>query len=385
MSDLQLDYYYSNEADGYSFYRIPKLLFTDERFKALSIDAKLLYGIMLDRMGLSLKNGWLDKDGKVFIYFTLDEAMEYLGYAHTKIIRVMSELDDKKGVGLIVRKKQGQGKPTIIYVKKFTSKEVLTSQNRNSANAANDVDSENIRGLPQKIDFSTFPHKDEEIQTSENENSRTIKIGSVDLSNCYTNNTKENNTDWSDTQSIYPSVSPYGNEQSQEMQFDGLMDGFSHTDLEELVLDELSSHETLPYHYTADERKMTIAIHQMTEYQHYVDCAKKDTYGESFEFSVVKLFNEALIEMLTTKKPMTLKGSYITYAKVYDKLIPYIKYDASPYGLIYGLQETAIGDFTKACSEQSIKNHLQYMKAVIWNAMQVGDIGIQAMIKKDFG
>ena len=75
---LNLNYYYGNEADQYSFYRIPKILLTDRRYKGVSLEAKVLYGLLLDRMGLSARNGWLDDNGRVFLYFTQEEAMAML-------------------------------------------------------------------------------------------------------------------------------------------------------------------------------------------------------------------------------------------------------------------------------------------------------------------
>ena len=69
---MNFDYYYTNEAEQFNFYRIPKVLFTDPRFSKLSVEAKVLYGLLLDRMSLSLKNDWIDEDGKVYIYFKLD-------------------------------------------------------------------------------------------------------------------------------------------------------------------------------------------------------------------------------------------------------------------------------------------------------------------------
>lgn len=117
---LELDYFYGTEAEQYSFYRIPKTLFTDRRFKGVSMEAKVLYGLMLDRMGLSIRNGWLDKDGKVYIYFTLVDAVELLNSGRDKAIRLFKELDKPNGIGLIERRKQGQGKPTRIYVMNFT-------------------------------------------------------------------------------------------------------------------------------------------------------------------------------------------------------------------------------------------------------------------------
>ena len=80
-----LDYFYGDEAEQYTFYRIPKVLFTDPAYRRISSDAKILYGLMLDRMGLSVRNGWLDDCQRVFIYFTLEDALEYLtvfSYSH---------------------------------------------------------------------------------------------------------------------------------------------------------------------------------------------------------------------------------------------------------------------------------------------------------------
>ena len=117
-SNLNLDYYYGNEAEQYSFYRIPKALLTDPRYKSVSIEAKVLYGLLLDRMGLSVKNGWMDSDKRVYIYFTQEDAMNLMSCGKDKATKLFRELD-KDGIGLIERKKQGQGRPTRIYVKNF--------------------------------------------------------------------------------------------------------------------------------------------------------------------------------------------------------------------------------------------------------------------------
>ena len=106
----------------FAFYRIPKLLFTDKRFFGLSTDAKLLYGLLLDRMSLSMKNEWADADGRVYIIFTLAEIQKSLGCVEKSAVKYMKELEK---IGLIEKKRQGQGKPTLIYVKNFVSQETL--------------------------------------------------------------------------------------------------------------------------------------------------------------------------------------------------------------------------------------------------------------------
>ena len=74
---MSFDYFYGQQSDLFTFYRVPKVLFTNERFWNISADAKMLYGILLDRMSLSAKNGWIDKNGRVYIIFTIDEAKMY--------------------------------------------------------------------------------------------------------------------------------------------------------------------------------------------------------------------------------------------------------------------------------------------------------------------
>lgn len=118
---IQFDYYYGIEAEQFSFYRVPRLLIKDERFKGLSSDAKLLYGLMLDRMSLSMKNGWLDDENRAYIIYTVDAIMEDLGCAKATCVKIMKELDTENGIGLIEKKRRGLGKPDIIYVKNFST------------------------------------------------------------------------------------------------------------------------------------------------------------------------------------------------------------------------------------------------------------------------
>ena len=98
--------------DNEAFFKMPKVLFTDE-YKDLSAEAKLLYGLMLDRMNLSAINGWCDKNGEVFIFYTIAETSEVLGCGHDKATRLQRELVKHN---LLCRKYQGKGKPAKLYV-----------------------------------------------------------------------------------------------------------------------------------------------------------------------------------------------------------------------------------------------------------------------------
>ena len=115
---MTLDYFYGQAGKLFSFYRIPKALFQEQRFQNLSTDAKTLYGILLDRMSLSVKNEWFDKQGRVFIIFTIEDVKRALCCADNKATRLLRELEE---FGLIERKRRGQGKPCLVYVKNFSS------------------------------------------------------------------------------------------------------------------------------------------------------------------------------------------------------------------------------------------------------------------------
>ena len=108
------DYIYSDSKRKFSFIKLPSVLFTDERFNALTNDMKLLYALMLDRVSLSVKNGWVDSKGRVYISFPLAEIEEKLHVASQKASRLLKALEK---AGLIERVRQGLGKPDRIYVK----------------------------------------------------------------------------------------------------------------------------------------------------------------------------------------------------------------------------------------------------------------------------
>ena len=164
---LRFDYYYGVEAEQFSFYRVPRLLIKDERFKGLSSDAKLLYGLMLDRMSLSMKNGWLDDENRAYIIYTIDNIREDLGCSKEKAVKVLAELDKAKGIGLVEKIRRGLGKPDIIYVKNF----IIQDEGRKEPSNA-DVSAE-----VGKTDF-----KRSEKPTSGSQESRLQEVGKTDFS-----------------------------------------------------------------------------------------------------------------------------------------------------------------------------------------------------------
>ena len=129
MTELTFDYYYGVQAEQFAFYRIPRLLIKDPHFKGLSSDAKLLYGLMLDRMTLSMRNHWLDDENRAYIIYSINNVMEDLSCSKPTCIKIMKELDS---FGLIERKRKGLGKPDVIYVKNFAVLEESQEQEESS-------------------------------------------------------------------------------------------------------------------------------------------------------------------------------------------------------------------------------------------------------------
>ena len=165
MEKIQFDYYRGMEAEQYSFYRVPKILFTAECFKELSCEAKVLYGLLLDRMSLSMKNHWLDEEERVYIIFTVEEIAELLNCGTQKAVKLLKELDSEKGIGLIEKKRLGLGRPNVIYVKNF-----LVQKNDEENSDTSDLQNcENHNSGVVKTTIQEFPKS--QFKNDENHNS----------------------------------------------------------------------------------------------------------------------------------------------------------------------------------------------------------------------
>ena len=144
------DYFYGQSGEMFSYFRVPKILFQDIKFKDLSTDAKTLYGILLDRMGLSVKNGWLDEQGRVYIIFPVQEVMDALGCADNKATKLFRELEK---FGLIERKRRGLGKPNLIYVKNFADPR-FRNREKNGSGAADSAQPEAAKSRGNKTEWN---------------------------------------------------------------------------------------------------------------------------------------------------------------------------------------------------------------------------------------
>ena len=223
MPKTEFDYYYGAEAEQFTFVRVPKVLFTDkEHFGGLSNEAKLLYGLLLERMSLSRKNNWIDKHNRVYIIFPVEEIEESLNVGHEKALNLLKELDDQSGIGLVKKKRRGLGLPSILYVKNFI---VKSEQNTDRVPTSRSMEN----GIQEvgKTDF-----KKSENQTSENPKNRLLEVRNSD-----SNNIDINNTDMSYTydQSIDQSRADFQNFSPGAAENDGLIDGIDRSTVEEEV------------------------------------------------------------------------------------------------------------------------------------------------------
>ena len=240
MQELQFAYFRGMEAEQYSFYRVPKVLFTAECFKSLSCEAKVLYGLMLDRMSLSIKNRWFDDEDRVYIIFTVEEIMELMNCKTQKATKLLKELDTEEGIGLIEKKRLGLGKPNVIYVKNFMIKEISQEPEKGNTDetqvqdAAGSGDScavsqnfENQNSRVSEIKNQEFPESkiqnfenqksgiseienpefpESQFKNFENQNTGILKITSPEFPKSKSNKTNIIKTDYNETDNIpsYP-------------------------------------------------------------------------------------------------------------------------------------------------------------------------------------
>ena len=184
----QFRYYYGDESEQFSFFKIPKLLITHELFRNLSNDAKILYGLLLDRMSLSQKNKWYDEENRAYIVCSIEEITELLNCSRNKAIKSLQELDTEKGIGLIEKRRMGQGNNTIIYVKNF-----LLAQEKNSQQSNAETISE-----VQNVNFQKS-----KIRTSKSPKNQLLEVQNMDYNNTY--NIKTDNSETNDSNRIISS------------------------------------------------------------------------------------------------------------------------------------------------------------------------------------
>ena len=323
---VKFNYYYGKEAETFSFFRIPKLLFTDETFRNLSSDAKVLYGILLDRMSLSMKNGWIDEENKVYIIFTIEEIAQIMCCATQKATKILQELDYTKGIGLIEKKRLGLGKPNILYVKNF----IVQSSDKESV--------EKDEEFTEEEEIINQELLNSQLKNGENHNSGNVKITKQELLKSQCNNTNINNTEYNNTE--YNNTSPIS-PSKKDMEKGRLCN--QDEDMEVEVI-----------------RKV---IKQKIEYPVLIKEEEKEK---------VNLILNLMTEVIKNKKDIKVNQSSVNYKTVRKQLLS-LKKEHIKYVL------SVLGE-----NKQKIKNLRAYLISLLYNApvnilgMTVSEAGIES-------
>ena len=243
--NIKFNYYYGKEAEQFSFFRIPKLLFTDEAFKDLSSDAKVLYGILLDRMSLSMKNNWIDEENKVYIIFTIEEIANIMCCATQKATKILQELDDKKGIGLVEKKRLGLGKPNILYVKNF-----IIQETKEQTDVQEEITNQELL--------------QSQNQNDENHNSGNVNFTKQELCKSQCNKTNLNKTEYSDTE--YNNTSPISPSKEKIIK-DNSVSQKQDTEVEEVIeiLKENIDYSFLVKEQSKNKEKIDLILNLMAE------------------------------------------------------------------------------------------------------------------------
>ena len=335
---MQFDYFYGNEAEQFTFYRIPKILITSPHFKKISDSAKLLYGLMLDRMSLSIRNGWLDDDNRAYIFFTTNDVMEQMCCGTEKATKMLTELDSEKGIGLIERVKQGQGKPAIIYLKKFYELEDTARSTKLSEIESQDFQESKVKTFEnRKTRLSKIESQDfwkSKNKTFENRKSGLSEIESLEFRKSKCNYNNINNTD---INYIYPINQDNYNIQNSD------------TKTEEEWIDR--------YTKTVDEIKKQI------DYDYLINYAERDIVDE-----VVNI----MAEVMTIPRPKyKIEGDFVEYDAVLNNLKKITAEQLEVCLLAYSRQR------------QRIRNPKAYWISVLYNIPLTSNIVLQNMVNSD--
>ena len=295
---IKFNYYYGKEAESFSFFRIPKLLFTNPIFAKLSSDAKVLYGILLDRMNLSMKNNWIDEENNVYIIFTIEEIAEIMCCATQKATKILQELDDKKGIGLVEKKRLGLGKPNILYVKNF-----ILQEEKEKIDAQEEITN-------QELCKSQF-------KNDENHNSRNVNFTKQELLKSQCNNTDLNKTEYSDTE--YNNTSPISPSGEKEIK-DTLLSKKGDMEAEEItkILKQNIGYSFLVEEQPQEKEKIDLVIDLMSEaIQSKTDIRinrriiEHETVKEQFLSLQKEHINYVLLVLNENKKKITNLRAYL--------------------------------------------------------------------------
>lgn len=267
--DKIFDYYYGIEAEQFSFYRIPRQLIKDKRFKCLSSDAKLLYGLMLDRMSMSMRNGWLDEENRVYIIYTLDNIIDDLNSSRPTCVKILKELDC---IGLIEKRRRGRGKPDIIYVKNFLNSDPINHEDKDLNLDSESTPSQEVK----KFNF----------KKSKNLTSRSKEVLPLEVKKF---NPNYNNNNYNNNNYINPI---YQSKTDDELDTqDRLIDEIDPIDETDTYMQIIKNNIQYDYHMQHDNSELKELIDELYNVICEVVCVKRKSIkisGVDYPFNLVK-------------------------------------------------------------------------------------------------
>ena len=369
MSDiksLELDYFYGMQAEIFSFLRIPKFLIKDGRFEKMSNEAKMLFGLLLDRMSLSMKNQWFDDENRVYIIYTVDEIMIDLCIGTQKCVKLLKELVN---FGLIERKKQGFSKPDVIYVKNFASlandgmelpkeSEAKVRSRREKKVKEGDVDS--VDNVDNSTVFRKSKHEDFENQNTrvlkietrefpkskhedfENQNTGVLKIETREFPKSKPNNTDINNTNKSNTDISYT-------DHQYQHQYQNTQEEKSDTDAD--------AEQTKPVEEIIEKYPMA-SLYRFYEIDYLKEMITSGGFkDESVSVSDVDNVMDIIYDVLNgTSKTIWLKNEEKPREIVKSRLLK-----LNRYNLFYAIRQYNT-------TEEKIRRPKQYMLSILYEA-----------------
>lgn len=343
---IKFDYYYGIEAEQFSFYRVPRLLIKDKYFKGLSSDAKLLYGLMLDRMSLSMKNGWLDDENRAYIIYAVENMAEDLGCSKPTCTKIIKELDSDNGIGLIEKKRRGLGKPDIIYVKNFSS---LPEKRTEKEPANTDVSAE----------VKDFNFKKQKNLTSGSKETELQEIKEFDFKRERNLTSGDKETEFQEVKSFSPN---YNNTNYIDLSYTNSINQSN----QEIGESEQGKPDNDMIDVMDDATAYMEIIKENIEYEHHMK------YGDWSEKGLYEELYEVICEIVCVKrKTVKVNGEDYPYELVKSK---FLKLNSSHLEYVIGcMKETT----TK------ITNIRAYMVTALYNAPNTMNHYYQQLVQHD--
>ncbi len=396
--NMNLNFYTGEENEVATFYQLPKALIKNPAFIKLSNNAKILYTLMVDRVSLSKSNNWT-LDGKIYVYFTHEEACKMLNISKRTAVKIFKELEEN----LIENKKQGLNRPNIIFMRNMVDLglEKGESYKFSSAHASKEKElkkenkklKETVKKLQMKLNELTgltLQEEDVENFVTEEQIKKTCpEVQKMHHQKCKKNTSRNAEKTLQEVQNMHPintnTIKTNIIETNNINSFNENIENFERDDNNNYnnnnnyyLTEEETSYEYInennvteetSYDKLKNKNQLKKAIEELIEF----DLNKKLSKGKSEYFSGLKIFRNALNKMLTEKE-MYLNNMHVTRSNVYEKVKENLEINYKGNTCLNTLVENSLNDFTNGMQKTNVKYPVNYMCSCIWNALLYGDI-----------